>query len=157
MSPLFALLWPMFRQLASRTSVLTATVRGPTEEFQKKLRSNPYSASDLDFPAEKVPLRNKTAMPPTHNGQNGCFCPTRGVFQQYVGGIAVLLRSCTFSAGSSKSDAERGFGLSFFWNSSVGPCTVAVNTEVQCPAVKISGFVRRKSELFFWRPPKILL
>ena len=85
-SPLFTLPRPIFWKSASWTSVLTATVRGPTEEFQKKLRSNPYSASDLEFSAEKLQLRNKAAMPPTHNGQNGCFCPTRGAFQQYVGG-----------------------------------------------------------------------
>ena len=43
----------MFRQSESRTPVLTATVRGPTDEFQKILTLRPSSASDLEDAAEK--------------------------------------------------------------------------------------------------------
>ena len=50
----------MFSQSARQTPVLTATVRGPTEEFQKFLTSSPSSASDLVFPAEKRPFACKT-------------------------------------------------------------------------------------------------
>ena len=133
--------------------MLTATVRGPMEEFQKKLRSNPYSASDLEFPVEKLQLRNKTADAPTHNGQNGCFCPTRGVFQQYVGASAVLLQRCCFSAGSSKSDAERGFDLSF----SEGPRTVAVPStrRFDVPPSKYRDSSAEKVSYFYGAPQKI--
>ena len=105
-SSLFRRTNPDILTAGHRTSVLTATVRGPTEEFQKKLRSNPRSASDLEDPAEKGPLRHKTADAPTY-----CWkTPRVGQKQQFwplcVGGIAVLLQRCCFSAGKSKSDAE---------------------------------------------------
>ena len=101
--------------------MLTATVRGPRETFQKKLRSNPSSASDLEFPAEKHPLGPQTANAPTHNGQNDTCCPTRSVFQQYVGASAVLWPNGCFSLGSFKSNAEEGLGLVFFEIPPLGP------------------------------------
>ena len=134
--------------------MLTATVRGPTEEFQKILTSSPSSASDLVFPAEKHPYPPKTAVPPTYNGQNGTFWPTRAVFQQYVGGTAVFGGNGRFSAGSSNSDADWGLYLRDFWNSSVGPRNVAVNMGVVRRIFKISGSVGQKSEQVFERPPK---
>ena len=65
--------------------MLTATVRGPTEEFQKKLRSNPYSASDLEDPAEKVLLRHKTADAPHIAGKRPKF-GKNSRFGRYVRG-----------------------------------------------------------------------
>ena len=156
-SPLFTLPWPMFWQSARRTPVLTATVRGPTEKFQKFLTSSPSSASDLVFPAEKDPFAWKTADAPTYNGQNGSFWPTRAVFQQYVGASAVFEGNGRFSAGSSKSDADWGLYVRDFWNSSVVPRTVAVNMGVVHHIFKISGSVGQKSELFFERPQQFWL
>ena len=104
----------MFWQLARRTPVLTATVRSPTEGFQKILRSSPSSASELEFPAELLWFTHNTADAPTYNGQNGSFRPTRAVFQQYVGVLAVLCANGLFSAGSSKSDAELGLDVRIF-------------------------------------------
>ena len=63
----------MFWQSARRTPVLTATVRGPTEEFQKIPTSSPSSASDLVFAAEKRQFAYETADARTYNGQNGSF------------------------------------------------------------------------------------
>ena len=80
----------MFQYSESRTPVLTATVRGPTDEFQKILTLRPSSASDLEDAAEKLQFADKTADVPTNNDQNGCFCPTRDIFQQFVGASAVL-------------------------------------------------------------------
>ena len=62
----------MFRQSESRTPVLTATVRGPVDEFQKILTLRPSSVSDLKDGAEKPGFPPKTANAPTNNDQNSC-------------------------------------------------------------------------------------
>ena len=144
----------MFRQLASRTSVLTVTVRGPMEEFQKKLRSNPYSASDLEFAAEKGPLRHKTADAPTHNGQNGYFCPTWYVSSNMWGHRPFYCKGAVSLQETPNQTQSKGLILAFFEIPSWGRVLWPSTRRFDVPPSKYRDSSAKKVSYFFGAPQK---
>ena len=134
-----------------RTSGLTATVYGHTEEFQKNLRSNIYSVSDLEDPAEKPPLPQKKANAPTH-----CWTMSRIGQNSHVGyyrwGHWPFYAEKGVSLQQSSNQTQSKGLIWDFWDSSVLPCTLAVNKEVQLADCRNMGYVNVKRGDIFELP-----
>ena len=128
----------------------------PKGKFQKILTYSPQSASALEDPAEKRRFAYKTANAPTYCWKTARVGQKLPFWPLYVGASAVFGGNLRFSAGNTKSDAELGLYMRIFWNSSVGPRTVAVNTGVRRADCQNIGHGNVKRGDIFGFPPKIM-
>ena len=93
--------------------------------------------------------------PQSYNGQNGRFCSTRDVFQQYPWRSGIRSVGWFFSSGSHRPYAELEIYVDFSQHSSVGPSYGAIRARRWRPDhQKIGSDYVKKGENSFTFPQK---
>ena len=157
--PLFGAPVPRFWTFGVPPPRTNGPVARPHGGILKKPTSGSSSACGLGDREKKWYPTLRMTEPQPCNGQNGRFCPTRDVFQQYRWG-SVIRRSvgCHFSSGSPRPHAELELEVGFFQNSSVGASYGAIRTgrwrpdrlEIGNDYVKKGGFSLSPQNIHFF-------